>query len=82
MGQLIMLTALILPVASGALRWPLWMILVCGTLVVVGFFMTNFDILQRVHARGRLLYVIGPAIAANSVVCAALFGIGHLLRRL
>jgi hypothetical protein len=82
MGRLLMFVALVLPVVSGALRWPWWMILVCGLVAIVGYFLTYPWALARVRARGGLSNVIAPMVTANSAACAALFWMGHLLARL
>lgn len=79
MGTVLMLFCVLLPPVAGALRWSWLTIWPCGLVATVGFFLSNPGTLERVHGRGDLLYVVPTSLLLNSVVCAALFGLGHLL---
>jgi hypothetical protein len=79
MGRFLIIIALILPVVSGALRWPWWMILICGLVAIIGYFLTYPWAFARVRERGGLSRVIAPMVTANAAACAALFAMGRLL---
>ncbi len=82
MGEVLMFIPLGLVVISGALKWPLWMIAVCGLVVSTGFFALTPHTLRRLSVREGLVLVITPAIAMICAACAALFAVGHLLNYL
>jgi hypothetical protein len=79
---LLIVIALTLPVVAGARSWPWWLVLVSGALAFLGFFKANYGRIEIVDGRGGIPRVIASALAANSIICAVLFEVGHLLAHL
>jgi hypothetical protein len=81
-GILLIVIALTLPVVACERSWPRWLVLVSGALAFLGFFKANYGRIEIVDGRGGIPRVIASALAANSIICAVLFEVGHLLAHL
>src|SRR3569833_3251651 len=71
---------IILPTAAGVFRWPWWMIAVCGAISVFGCFVDNPETVEFLRARDGLLLAAVLEFVWTTTVCAALFGMGRVLR--
>lgn len=82
MGLFLLVIALVLPLAAGVFWWPWWTIPVSASLALIGFLAANYGRIEILDGRGGIPRAIASALALNSIACAALFGVGHLLSHL
>ncbi len=80
MDDLLVILTRLLPLAAGTLRWPWWLVPICGTIGVFGCLAGSPDTVQRLNERDGLMLATVVEFTWTTTVCAALFGLGRLLR--